>query len=322
MATQIEVLTRPQVHNRTFHALGLAFMALNQWRHRIRGYRNPRPRGPRNPREALRYDKAVVQNWREHLRLYELDGPGSGDPARRDVLEIGPGPDLGTGLILLCDGANSYTAVDAHPLLSKQRERQHRRIAALLARERNLASAERDALVTLAASAGEAEGRLSYRHLHDFDLKSLEPNSFDLIVAHSSFEHIADVDRCLGELARCARSGAVIVAEIDLQTHTRWIRDHDPLNIYRYRQQLYRSLSFDGSPNRVRPEQYLESLERHEWRDPRFFPQRVLERDYVRAVEPSLNRRFRGDVEQLAWMSVVLCARRAKRSRFAGGGSK
>lgn len=321
MSTQIEVLSRPLVHNRAYHALGLALMAINQWRHRVLGYRNPRPRGPRNPREALQYDQAVVRNWLEHLRQYELDHPGSGNPEGRDVLEIGPGPDLGTGLILLAEGASSYAAVDAHPLLSQKRERQHRRIAALLARERGLSGRERDELIDLAAGAGQEGSRLSYHHLPDFDLTSLEPNSVDLIVAHSSFEHIADVDRSLGEMARCARSNAVLVAEIDLQTHTRWIRDHDPLNIYRYRQQLYRSLSFNGSPNRVRPDQYLESLERHEWRNPRFFPRRVLDRDYVRAVEPSLNRHFRGDVEQLCWMSVVLCARRAKRSRFAGEAS-
>ena len=47
---------------------------------------------------------------------------------------------------------------------------------------------------------------------------------------------------------------AHLVAEIDLQTHTRWIRNVDPLNIYRYSGQLYGSFRFsdgDGAPARV-----------------------------------------------------------------------
>lgn len=315
MASDIEVLARPGVHNRTFHFVGLAFMALNQWRHRIQGYRTPRPIAPRNTAEALRYDRAVVANWLRHLRSYEIERPTAGSPADRDILELGPGLDLGTGLLLLAAGARSYLAVDAHPLLMPSPETVHRALAERIASEENLDDKQRNELLQ-AASSIRPDGRLAYRHLPDFDLRSVDEESVDLVLAHSSFEHLSDVDRTLAQLSTCARSGAVLVAEIDFQTHTRWLRDQDPLNIYRYRTNLYRNFAFNGSPNRVRPDEYLEILDNHGWQDPRFFPRRVLDQRYVRAVEPALARRFRGDVEQLGWMSVVLCATRAKRPRF------
>src|SRR5690606_32776454 len=126
----------------------------------------------------------------------------------------------------------------------------------------------------------------------------------------SAFEHFADVDRSFAQLAPLVTDRAHLASEIDLQTHTRWIRDADPLNIYRYRRRLYTSFGFSGIPNRIRPDEYLEILERHGWCDLRVYPRRVLEAGYVSAVEPSLDPRFRGDPEQLGWLSIVLCASR------------
>ena len=112
------------------------------------------------------------------------------------------------------------------------------------------------------------------------------------------------------ELSERVSERAHLVTEIDLQTHTRWIRDADPLNIYRYRKNTWRTFGFSGIPNRVRPDTYFESLERHNWCDLRAWPQRVLPAEYVAEVEPALARQFRGDPEHLAWLSVVLCASR------------
>ena len=57
----------------------------------------------------------------------------------------------------------------------------------------------------------------------------------------------------------------MIVAEVDLMTHSRWIREKDPLNIYRYPQWLYRLFYFRGQPNRVRPSRYREAFQRLGW---------------------------------------------------------
>ena len=48
-----------------------------------------------------------------------------------------------------------------------------------------------------------------------------------------------------------------MVHHIDGQTHMRWFRDHDPLNILRYPDTVYsRLLDFPGAPNRLRASDY------------------------------------------------------------------
>jgi len=313
MPHPIELLPTPAVHNFFYHWVGLGILSLNSMRHRIRGYRTPRPVMTTEPQEAFRYSRAVVKNWLSHRSHYhggeaEIDG--------LDILELGPGNDLGTGMLLLAMGAKSYTAVDAHPLFDPKQAERHRGLAAVIADEMKLSPEEREELLELSTHPGKDTGRLRYFHRPRFNLDVLAKKSFDLILSHSSLEHVRHFDKTAEQLGRCARSQADFVAEIDLQTHTRWLRDHDPLNIYRYNNPLYQSLSFSGSPNRVRPDEFVEDLENAGWTNPRFYPRRVLDAEYVHRVEPSLADRFRGDPERLGWMSFVLCAQQRKQSRF------
>lgn len=303
MILDVEHIPSPPVRNRLHHAAGAVLLALNAARHRVLGYRTPRPS---NAAEAHRYAFAVFDNWTRHLRNYlqrDIDLTG------RHVLEIGPGPDLGTGLLWIDAGAASYTAVDVHALIGKKQAGLHRKIAAHVAGE------DVDRLEQLYAAlerfeAGDGDGPLRYRVLPDFDLTRLAPQRYDLVVSHSAFEHLGDVGKTFADLDEVTSDRAHLVAEIDLQTHTRWIRDADPLNIYRYSRQFYRSFHFSGIPNRVRPDEYLEHLEHTGWYDLRVYPRRVLDAEYIRGVEPGLAPGFRGDIEQLAWLSLVLCASR------------
>lgn len=311
MIRDIEVIQPGPPRHRFHHAAGLVLLALNSVRHRVRGYRTPRPTALEHVDDVLAYDQSVMRNWAEHLRDYLQRDMNYGT---RDVLELGPGPDLGTGLLWLAAGAKSYTAVDAHPLA------RHRSSLALhRTMARRIAAAHEDndlearllaAVDRLHAPGDDLDAPLRYRVIGDFDLTKLAPLTFDLLVSHSAFEHFGDVDRSFAQLAARMTDRAHLVAEIDLQTHTRWIRDADPLNIYRYSRGLYRSFAFSGIPNRVRPDDYLEILERHGWCDLRVYPRRVLVPEYVGGVEPFLDPRFRGDVEQLGWLSIVLCASR------------
>ncbi len=312
MIRDVQTLSPPPVHNRLHHAAGLVILALNSVRHRLLGYRNPRPGSAADAADALHYDREVFENWMGHLRDYLQRDPVLPGHA---VLEIGPGPDLGTGLLWLAAGAESYTAVDAHRLIRRQRAGElHRALAAGIAgQDVDLLERLHDAVD--AFEAADPDGPLQYRVIEGFDLSTLPSDRYDLVVSHSAFEHLSRVEASFAQLSQAVTDRAHLVAEIDLQTHTRWIRDHDPLNIYRYSRKLYRSLGFSGIPNRVRPDDYLAHLERTGWYDLRVYPRRVLDTDYVRQVEPSLDPRYRGDLEQLAWMSIVLCAsRRGERS--------
>lgn len=306
MARDIQLIQPPPPRNRFYHLAGLGLLALNSWRHRLRGYRTPRPWFSRDAGRILEYDRAVFRNWQSHLEDYlEFDFALQG----RSIVEIGPGSDLGTGLLWLAAGAGSYTGLDAHTLVTHKTRPLHEDLARLIAgADASLLERLLDAVHRL--HSGE-DGPLRYRVLPGFDLEALDLDGFDLVVSHSALEHVGKVDRTLEQLTRRTSDRAHLVAEIDLQTHTRWIRDHDPLNIYRYRNQTWRTFSFSGIPNRVRPDTYFAALEKNEWTDLRIYPQRVLPMDYVRSIEPALDHHFRGDPEHLSWLSIVVCASRS-----------
>lgn len=315
MTHDIEVLRPARVSNRVHHLLGLALMALNVVRHRVKGYRSPRPVSPGDAKEAIAYDRAVVDNWERHLAHYRGDDRGF---QGMRILEIGPGPDLGTGLVLLARGAESYTAIDKHPLVGRNVAASTQALLEATVRAEVPKAETVDRLRRIVADRpGEPDSPLAYLHLPDFDLAGLPDKGYDLVLSHSVLEHLDDVRRSFEQLAHATQPGCMLVSEIDLQTHTRWIRDADPLNIYRYQARTYGALDFSGSPNRVRPDEYVEILEATGWTNPRFYPRRVLDKEYVQQVEPSLHPRFRGDPEQLAWLSMVLCATRLKGRRWS-----
>ncbi len=88
------------------------------------------------------------------------------------------------------------------------------------------------------------------------DISTFGPNSVDLIFSHAAFEHFDDIDATFQKMSDIARPGCKLVSMIDLKTHTRWISDKDPLNIYRYGDLISSLLKFRGTPNRVRPHEY------------------------------------------------------------------
>jgi len=303
MTEEIEIVPAPPVRNRVHWTVGLGLLAANSVRHRLRGYRTPRPRPLKDPESAYRYARSVVDNWLHHAKRYLRRPPTL---EGQTALELGPGPDLGTGLVLLGRGLQDYRAVDIHPLLWRSPQKLHRGIAQWVAQENGRDPKEIAAV--LEDFEASRPGRLSYLHDPKLRLESMEENSVDYLLSHAVFEHLGDVPKAIRGLSHLAKPGALLIAEIDLQTHTRWIRGADPLNIYRYRSPIYRTFSFSGIPNRVRPDDYKDLLKQHGWRDVRFFPRRVLPPEYVEKVAPSLAPRFRDDLEHLGWLSIVLCA--------------
>jgi SAM-dependent methyltransferase len=236
------------------HLVGLAILVLNKLRHDVRGYRTPRPFSAQEVERAVAYDLGVVEHWMRALRGYVGEAVSLRD---QRVLELGPGADLGVGLVLLAKGAASYHALEA-------------------------------------TRAGRND-RLDYRVRGDFDLRVLGGADVDFVFSQAVFEHFDDPDDVLARLADVVRPGAVLVAEIDLKTHTRWLRERDPLNIY-------------GSPNRWRPPDYEASLARHGWTDVQITPGDVLPDAYVAGVRPSLAPRFRSEAARMEVLNLVLCA--------------
>jgi SAM-dependent methyltransferase len=185
-----------------------------------------------------------------------------------DILELGPGSSLEGGRYLLTRGAASYTAFDRFRL------------------------------------APDLPG-VRYIVRDDFDLSTLPPASFDLIVSCAAFEHFDDVDQVIRQLTALVRPNGMLCAEIDLQTHSRWIREADPNNIYRYSEWLYRLFYFPGQPNRMRPYQYRDLMAKYGWSEIRTEPSHTF-RHSGRA-----HSRFRDGRNEMDLLSFLLIARRA-----------
>ena len=105
-----------------------------------------------------------------------------------------------------------------------------------------------------------------------------------------------------------------MVHHIDAQTHMRWIKDTDPLNILRFPDVIYRNLlDFPGAPNRLRARDFERLAGMAGWASTRVVPGRRAPAGYVSRTR--VNRRFRAyDLDALD----VHAAGRALRPAAAG----
>ncbi|MDP6046103.1 MAG: methyltransferase domain-containing protein [Phycisphaerae bacterium] len=300
---QPQIVNPEKVSNRLNKLAGAAILIANKVRHACLGYRTPRPFDASQVDRAVDYDFTVVDGWTGCLEQYCR---GAVDLSGRRVLELGPGADLGVGLILLAMGAESYTAFDVHNLADSAGGAFYEQLFEKLADRADIDSLRRE----LALAREGAGQNLAYRCDPSFDLSAIEAGGIDLIVSQAVFEHFDDVQRTIDQMSKLAAPGAMLVCEIDLSTHTRWIRDRDPLNIYRFPNTFYNMMKFRGSPNRVRPAEYRQMLTDAGWRDIQQFPLAVLDEEYLASVQPSLSGQFRDDASEMECLSVVLCAKK------------
>jgi SAM-dependent methyltransferase len=152
--------------------------------------------------------------------------------------------------------------------------------------------------------------RLNYVLRRDFDIvTALGESTVDLVFSQAAFEHFDDIDTTISQLSTVCKPGAILVAEIDLKSHSRWIRDKDPNNIYRYPNWLYNKFWFRGIPNRVRPFQYKETFERYGWTDISITPLKKIEKHYHCRV----HKNFADKKNQMDHLSIMLCAKNGKK---------
>jgi Methyltransferase domain len=253
---------------------GLVLGLGNAFRHRCAGYKTPRPFGPNEVERSVDYALSVVQRWRQFV-----------DVRGKRVLEIGPGPDLGTGAALLAFGAESYHAVDAFPL------------------------ADRD-LGSFYAAMSERVGpvdedQLAYTIATFPYLPELE-GQYDLVLSHATLEHIADVPSLFRRLHALVPTGQMC-HHVDAMTHMRGVRERDPLNILRYPDRTYRLMSFPGAPNRLLAGDYVVAAERAGFGDAVFHPEICAADTYVDAIRLRLPARFarRSDLAHLTFTLVT-----------------
>src|SRR6202012_5629665 len=138
--------------------------------------------------------------------------------------------------------------------------------------------ADRERARAIASCPGARE--FGYAVGRDFDIPRLaEGRTFDLMVSWAAFETCDSISDAVASLRRVARPGCETIHIIDLQTHSRWIREHDPNNIYRYPEPVYRLFRFPGEPNRKRPRDYVQAFKTEGWGDILFVPSHMIDPD-------------------------------------------
>ena len=292
-----------------YYLLGGLILMLNKIRHSIQGYTQPRPFPASQVQKAIVYDLDVVKLWARHLAEYL--GPEA-TLKGKTILELGPGADLGVSAFTLLFGAGKYNTIDVHPLAQATPPQFYPELFNYI--EKNF----RDARVSVEFVRRQLEQALSGRHDRiryvcdaNFDLSVFQGQEIDLVVSQAAFEHFHNVGEVIAQLSQVVKPGAVLIAEVDLRTHTRWIRDVDPLNIYRYADPFYEALKFRGSPNRLRPFEYQQILETNGWTNIQILPVSILNQDYAQKTQDRLAGRFR---EKRSGMDQLIVAIRATKA--------
>lgn len=264
--------------NAGWFAIGAGLAVANTVRHRLLGYTRPRPFGRDDLERTIDHVLGVVERWQR-----------SGlDPRDRRILELGPGPDLGTGFVLVALGAASYTAVDRFPLAVNDN-------APLYA-----ALADR-----LGVDVAATRQRMQYV-VGAIPMRGDLSPSFDAFVSNAALEHIADIPSTFAWMQSLGAPGAIHVHLVDAQTHMRWVRPRDHWNILRYPGWMYRLMTFPGAPNRWLVSDYQAEAQRAGLVLSVVAEDRADE-DYLRRVRPFLAGPFRDRMEcDLASLTFTL----------------
>jgi len=303
MSDPEELQTR--LENVFYHVAGLLFLLLAKAKNVIKGYSSPKPFPVIDYQRCSEYDLGVVEKWLSFLRNYT----GRDDyVVGKSVLELGPGSDLGVGIYLLSKGIAQYNAIDVNNLMKNVPLGFYEYFFEHL-KKKSIGADLEFLCEQLERTLKGSNDKLNYVFRDDFDMVSaFGHGNIDLIFSQAAFEHFGDVENTVRQLSLVSKSGAVIVAEIGMMTHSRWIRDKDPNNIYRYSQSVYNLFRFRGIPNRIRPYQYREAFEKYGWENVVIIPLLTLDDDTFKKIEPHLNSEFRDSRRQMNILSIMLCA--------------
>ena len=303
---KIKIVTPKKIHNVIYCLIGILFLFLNKIRLSIQNYPSPQNFKPSNLKGAIEYIFMVVGYWEQFLREYTGINFSLKD---KSILELGPGASLGIGIITLMKGAKKYNAIDVNNLIRFAPDKFYQEFFNYIGNSNDNKDVSVDFLrKQLELTCIGKNDKLNYICKKDFDITVFEKEEVDLIVSQAAFEHFDYIENVISQLSKIVKPGAILISQIDLKTHTKWIRDVDPLNIYRYSDFIYNLFSFRGFPNRIRPFQYEEILYRYSWSNIKIFPLTVLDDEYLTKVQKSLNKKFRSSLNRMDYLSIILCA--------------
>lgn len=288
-----------------FYITGIGFLALAKAKNILQGYSSPKPFDISDTARCIEYDIEIVENWLSHLQTCSH---GEYALAGKKVLELGPGSDLGVGIYLLAKGCLQYNACDVNDLMKTTPDSFYEQLFRKIEAMNSQTDTDYLKEQLLEAKMGRPS-MLNYVVRDDFDLISaFGESSIDLVFSQAAFEHFDDIAETISQLTAVCKNDAILVVEIDLKTHSRWIRDKDPNNIYRYQNRVYNAFGFRGIPNRIRPFQFKETFERFGWTDISITPVEIITND--KSSYAGMNKNFSDQINQMDYLSIMICARK------------
>lgn len=189
---------------------------------------------------------------------------GKGEHSPR-ILEIGPGANLGTGLLFVASGAKKYSGLDLFQgpqLYNRQSYAAAYDLLNLVApasirvKPEQIYAVEGDRVVF-------KPERMEYLYPREsFDIR-LPDGSLDFVFSHSVFEHISDPDRTVMAIAKVLRRGGISAHHFDMRDHTDFSR---PLEFLKADENAWRA-RFAGEnayqyTNRRRLSDFVRMIER------------------------------------------------------------
>jgi SAM-dependent methyltransferase len=296
---------RQVLWNYAMHSIGLMFLFLAYLRSKLKGYTTPTVFGNEDLSAVANHSRRVFLDWKRALQDYISDpAPFAG----KKVLELGPGDSLGTGMLIALEKSEYYDAFDMYPLA---RSTPADLYTSILPGASGANDVRELSSLVWNAIQGKSHYRFGYVVDPEFNLiKMARGRHYDLIVSCAAFEHFNFVEQAIQQLSRIAKPGCVLCAEIDFKTHSRWIRENDPNNIYRYSDVVYKLFYFSGQPNRLRPIDYINYLKKFGWADIRIVPSALNKEEYVRTTEMFMHKNFKPSQEkQMLILSGHILAR-------------
>lgn len=158
----------------------------------------------------------VVVRWHDYLKKYdETDDAFKG----KKILELGPGADLGVGLFLLAEVAESYSAMDVHNLVKSTPPEIYEHLFDYLKKLGIDNKVIEELKMQLKLTNINQNERLNYKVNKDFDLSVFRENNFDLVVSNSAFQQFDNPTKTITQLSKLVKTRAKFIALIDLKTH-------------------------------------------------------------------------------------------------------
>jgi len=205
--------------------------------------------------EMVRYIVLVVRDYLYYGAVQD------GYLAQKHILEVGPGDNLGVGLMLLAMGAESVACLDG--FAPRSDESKNRQVYAALYR----AMTEEQQIRVRDELREDSEGGMAvcgkrlvayYEAPLERKHPALAPDTYDIIISRAVLEHLADVRQGWANMVCSLKVNGDMWHKVDFRAHKLFDRIH-PLYFLTIKERLWRLISRpDPTLNRERLPLYRE----------------------------------------------------------------